>query len=119
MEKTIRNEENELIVLDDQGMEVRSDEEDPTESDIEFIATEEEVEADILLSDTMGSYDQEEDTVLTTSRLRLRRQSSQTIYDDIGQAIRELYGQTDTGSIILLTDDESDDYEPSSSDDAN
>lgn len=44
---------DEVIELDENGMEVRSDEEEPTQSDLDFIAPDDEVEAEVLLSQTV------------------------------------------------------------------
>ena len=46
--------DDEEIVLDSDGMEVRSDEEEPTQSDLDFIAPDDEVEAEVLLSQTVA-----------------------------------------------------------------
>ena len=93
---------DEAIELDSDGMEVRSDEEEPTPSDIEFIAPDEEVEAEILLSETVcEELDAGPDLVeLPPHRPRLCRQCTTTAY------ARDIDGP-----------DDDDDYEPDSGDD--
>lgn len=51
--QTIIIDGDEEIQLDSNGIEIRSDEEEPTQSDIDFIAPDDEVEAEVLLSQTV------------------------------------------------------------------
>ena len=97
---------DEEIELDADGMEVRSDEEEPTASDIEFIAPDDEVEAEVLLSETVSSetvseeLDAGPENNLDVPPMRLSRQATSAVTDEV----------EDDG-------EEDDDYEPESTDD--
>lgn len=102
-------EDDEVIELDSDGIEVRSEDEEPTQSDLDFIASDDEVEAELLITQTMGQeLDDAIDNLETAPQsVGLQRQAS--------IAARGLM-RISAGDIEKEDDEDDEDYIPPPSD---